>query len=235
MSIARLLFCMMLLAATAFAGKDEAVPAAANSLSPRNLVFVSPFCGYAFVNYNKKVDVLDLDGKSISNRPGDLIFPLVDLIRRSQKTIDIACYLYGTLTWEHQEILKANARGVKIRLFLDTSIKDKDNVPVVYETIEQLKEVRPRILVKVIDPEKAEKMTGIPFQTMHEKFGIFDRLHAFNGSANIEPGSNIKYTEDRFFFLDNPEMALVFQEEFDRLWDGMGQYLLPPDEGVGKK
>ena len=211
------------------------MPVPANSASPRNLVFVSPFCGYAFVNYNKKVEVLDPDGKATSTRPGDLIFPLIDLIRRSQKSIDIACYLYGTLTPEHQEILKANARGVKIRLFLDTSIKDKDNVPVVYEAIEQLKQVSPRIPVKVVDPEKAEKLTGIPFQTMHEKFGIIDGRHVFNGSANIESAANVKYTEDRFFFLDNPEMARVFQEEFDRLWDGMGQYLLPPDEGAGKK
>jgi len=196
----------------------------------RNMVFVSPFCGYAFVNYNKKVEILDPDGKGTSRRPGDLVFPLIDLIRRAEKSIDIACYLYGTLTPEHQEILKANARGVKIRLFLDASIKDKDDVPLVYNVVEQLKDVKPRIPIKIVDPKKAEKLTGIPFRTMHEKFGIVDGKNVFNGSANIEPGANVKYAEDRFFFLDNPDAAKTFQKEFDRLWDGMGEYILPPEE-----
>ncbi|MCX6357031.1 MAG: phospholipase D family protein [Candidatus Aureabacteria bacterium] len=197
--------------------------------SPRNLVFVSPFCGYAFTNYNKKTEVLDPNRKTVSTRPGDLSFPLIDLIRRSEKTIDIACYLHGAMTPEHDEIVKASQRGVRVRLLLDPSIRDKDNVPVINEVVEQLKTVTPRIPVKIIDPARAEKSTGIAFQTMHEKFGIIDGRHVFNGSANIEANANVKYTEDRFFFLDNPAMVKAFQAEFDRLWDGMGQYLLPPD------
>lgn len=196
--------------------------------SPRNMVFASPFCGYSPVNYDKKVDILDTDG-TISRRPGDLSFPLLDLIRRAQKSIDIACYLYSTLTPEHLEIAKASRRGVKIRLFLDTSIRDKNNAPVVSEVVEQMKESRLGIPIKVIDPAKAEKATGIAFQTMHEKFGVIDGRHVFTGSANIEPGANTKYAEDRFFFLDNPAAAKAFQQEFDRLWE-MGQYLLPPGE-----
>jgi phosphatidylserine/phosphatidylglycerophosphate/cardiolipin synthase-like enzyme len=204
------------------------------SATPRNMVFMSPFGGYSPVNYNKKAEILDPDGKGTSIRPGDLSFPLIDLIRRAQKTIDIACYLYGIYTPEHTEIANACERGVKIRLFLDPSIKDKNNVPVINEAVERIRKDRLPIAVKIIDPARAEKVTGLPFQTMHEKFGIIDGRHVFTGSANIEPGANVKYTEDRFFFLDNPEMVKSFQGEFDRLWDGMGQWVLNPDEGKNK-
>jgi phosphatidylserine/phosphatidylglycerophosphate/cardiolipin synthase-like enzyme len=195
---------------------------------PVNYVFMSPFGGYSPVNYNKKCTVLDPDGKGVSTRPGDLSFPLMDLIRRAQKTIDIACYLYGIYTPEHTEIAKAVRRGVKVRLFLDPSIKDKNNVPVIQEAIDKIHEDRLPIEAKIIDPALAEKATGLPFQTMHEKFGIIDGVHVFTGSANIEPGANVKYTEDRFFFLNNPGAAADFQAEFDRLWN-MGTWVVNPN------
>jgi phosphatidylserine/phosphatidylglycerophosphate/cardiolipin synthase-like enzyme len=198
--------------------------------SPRNVVFMSPFGGYSPVNYHKKVQILDRDRKGVSTRPGDLSFPLVDLIRRSKKTIDIACYLYGIYTPEHTEIANACERGVKVRLFLDPSIKDKHGTPIVNEVIERFREDKLPIPVKIIDPKRAEKLTGLPFKTMHEKFGIVDGKHVFTGSANIELGANVKYTEDRFFFLDNPEAVKEFQGEFDRLWDKMGQWVYNPDE-----
>lgn len=200
------------------------------SAGPRNTVFMSPFGGYSPVNYNKKVQILDPDGKGVSTRPGDLSFPFIDLIRRAKKTIDIACYLYGIYTPEHTEIANACERGVKVRLFLDPSIKDKNDVPVINEAIDRIRKDKLPIAVKIIDPARAERLTGLPFQTMHEKFGIIDGKHVVTGSANIEPGANVKYTEDRFFFPDNPEAAKAFQGEFDRLWDGMGQWAYNPDE-----
>ncbi|MEJ2744289.1 MAG: phospholipase D family protein [bacterium] len=196
--------------------------------APRNMVFMSPFGGYSPVNYNKKVKILDRDRKGVSTRPGDLSFPLVDLIRRATKTIDIACYLYGIYTPEHTEITKACERGVKVRLFLDPSIKDKHKVPIVNEVINRFREDKVPIQVKIIDPKRAEKLTGLPFRTMHEKFGVIDGKHVFTGSANIELGANVKYTEDRFFFLDNPDAVKEFQGEFDRLWNKMGKWIYNP-------
>lgn len=194
---------------------------------PGNAVFMSPFGGYSAVNYNKKVQVIDPDGKGVSTRPGDLSFPLLDLLRRATKSIDIACYLYGIYTPEHTEIEKAVRRGVRVRLFLDPSITDKNKVPVIQEAIDRMRETGLPIEAKVVDPALAEKATGLPFQTMHEKFGVIDGVHVFTGSANIEPGANVKYTEDRFFFVNNPEMVAAFQAEFDRLW-AMGKWVLPP-------
>ncbi len=199
-----------------------------------NLVYMSPFGGYSPANYNKKCLVLDPDGKGVSTRPGDLSFPLIDLLRRARKTIDIACYLYGIYTPEHTEIAKAARRGVKVRLFLDPSIKDKNGVPVIQEAIDRIVEDKLPIEAKIIDPALAEKATGLPFQTMHEKFGVIDGAHVFTGSANIEPGANVKYTEDRFFLLNNPGAVADFEAEFDRLW-GMGRWAVKPRGGAGRR
>ena len=224
------LLIFTLSAVVAAASHTPTSPMTSGASTPRNTVFMSPLGGYSPVNYNKKVQVLDPDGKDVSTRPGDLSFPFIDLIRRSRKTIDIACYLYGIYTPEHTEIANACERGVKVRLFLDPSIKDKNDVPVINEAIDRIRKDKLPIAVKIIDPARAEKLTGLQFQTMHEKFGIIDGKHVFTGSANIEPGANVKYTEDRFFILDNPGAAKAFQEQFDRLWDGMGQWVYNPDE-----
>lgn len=197
-----------------------------------NFVFMSPFCGLSPVNYNKKVRILDPDGKGLSMRPGDLSFPLMDLINRARTKIDIACYLYGVYTGEHTAIVRAIKRGVKVRLFLDPSIKDKDGVPVINEVVEKIKADQLPIEVKIIDPALAEKATGLSFQTMHEKFGVVDGAHVFTGSANIEIGANVKYTEDRFFFHNNPRAAADYQAEFERLW-AMGQWVINPSGTAG--
>jgi phosphatidylserine/phosphatidylglycerophosphate/cardiolipin synthase-like enzyme len=170
-----------------------------------------------------------IEGDNSYTAPGDLSNPLVKLVREAKKTIDIASYIYRERSAVHDELVRAHDRGVKIRLFLDPSIKN-DNVPIILPMVDRFKESGFIVPVKMIDPVKTEKVTGLPFKTMHEKFGIIDGKHVFNGSANIDSNANYKYTEDRFFFLNNPEMVKVFQEEFDRLWNNLGQWILNPEE-----
>lgn len=187
-------------------------------LKRESRVFFSPERGYAEVNRNKKVLVWDPVKEEEVVKPGDLSWPLIDLIRRSEKSIDIVSYIFSSNTWEYRELLAANQRGVKIRLFLDTSIKDNEGNPIINPLIEELKNIKPTIETKVLDPEKIEKEIGITFRTMHEKFGILDGKYLFNGSANIESKANTLYTEDRFFFKNNPSLISAFQGEFDLLW-----------------
>lgn len=187
-------------------------------LKRESRAFFSPKRGYAEVNRNKKVLVWDpVKGEEVV-KPGDLSWPLIDLIRRSEKSIDIVSYIFSSNTWEYRELLAANQRGVKIRLFLDTSIKDDEGNPIINPLIEELKTIKPTIETKVLDPEKIEKEIGITFRTMHEKFGILDGKYLFNGSANIESKANTLYTEDRFFFKNNLSLISAFQGEFDLLW-----------------
>lgn len=187
-----------------------------------NVVYFSPFGGYAFVNYNKKIYMPTPDGKEVKPYPGDLSNPLVKMLKGAKRSIDIASYIYNKDTAEHRALLAAGHRGVKVRLFLDSLFLDPF-------LTKDLKKYKNHIYVKTLDPEKAEKLTGIPFTTMHEKFGIIDGSDVYNGSANIDINANLKYTENRFFFYNSPEMVKAFQGEFDRLWE-MGKWLFNPDE-----
>ncbi|MDD5555695.1 MAG: phospholipase D family protein [bacterium] len=192
------------------------------SVSPSNEVYMSPFGGYAFANFNKKIHLPVAGGKEVRAEAGDLSRPLVQLLKGARQTIDIAMYIHSPDTAEHRSILGAMHRGVRIRLFLDSTFLDKF-------MIRNMERYKNKIYVKALDPALAEEATGIPFSIMHEKFGIIDGRHVFNGSANIDINANLKYTENRFFFLDNPAMVKAFQEEFDALWE-MGNWLYNPDE-----
>jgi phosphatidylserine/phosphatidylglycerophosphate/cardiolipin synthase-like enzyme len=187
-------------------------------------VFFGPTGGLAPRNFNKKITLLQPDLENENPAAGNMSTPLVDMIRRAKKTIDIASYILNNRSDEYYELLKANQRGVKIRIFLDESIKDfVTEKPIIDPMIEDLSRERPVIEVKVLDSEKTIQLTGIPFQTMHEKFGIFDGRACYNGSANISPLATLLYHENRFFFWNCPSAIKAFQEEFGRLWE-MGRW-----------
>lgn len=189
---------------------------------PRNRVFLAPCGGYAFENFSKKVKMHNPSNSEISIAEGDLSNPTVNLIKNAKERIDIASYIFNKDTPTFKSLISATYRGVKVRLFLDSLFLDKF-------MIENFKKYGSPIAVKTLDPEKAETMTGIPFSTMHEKFGIIDGIHVFNGSSNISVNANSKYAESRFFFENNPTMVEAFQSEFDRLWK-MGKWLYNPEE-----
>ncbi len=226
MKIAAFILFIALLSFPVFAG--EPAPHC------RTEVFFGPTGGLAPQNYNKKIMLLQPDLTSEKEASGNMSNPLVDMIRRAKKTIDIASYILDNRSDEYFELLAANRRGVKIRLFLDESIADfVTEQPIIDPMIEDLAKERPMIEVKVLDPEKAEKLTGIPFKTMHEKFGIFDGADCYNGSANISRLATLIYHENRFFFWNCPEVVKAFQEEFERLW-AMGRWRIGPPPGEGK-
>jgi len=204
------------------------VAAASEGEACRKGVFFGPTGGLAPRNYNKKVVLLQPDLVSENTASGNMDNPLIDLIRRSEKTIDIASYILDNRSDIYYELLKANRRGVKIRIFLDESIRDFiTDRPIIYPMIEELQKIRPLIEVKVLDPARAEEVTGIAFKTMHEKFGIFDGRGCYNGSANISRLATLVYHENRFFFWDCPAVVKAFQGEFDRLWK-MGRWRIGP-------
>jgi phosphatidylserine/phosphatidylglycerophosphate/cardiolipin synthase-like enzyme len=193
-------------------------------------VFFGPTGGIAPQNFNKKVALLQPDLKNEKAVAGNMSNPLTDMIRRAKKTIDIASYILDNRSVEYDELLNANQRGVKIRIFLDESIKDfVTEKPIIDPMVEELAREIPVIEVKVLDPEKTERMTGIPFKTMHEKFGIFDGTDCYNGSANISPLATLLYHENRFFFWNCPDAVKAFQEEFDLLWE-MGRWRIGGDK-----
>ncbi len=200
----------------------EKKPAQQEIVSPTHMVYLAPFGGYAFANYSKQVEMTIPSTGGTRIDSGDLSNPLIDLINNAEETIDIASYIFRRQSPAYTKIIAATYRGVKIRLILDSLFLDK-------YMIKNMERYNSPIAAKTLDPEKAEKLTGIPFKTMHEKFGIIDGKHVFNGSSNISIEANLKYAESRFFFLNDPKMVKAFQEEFDRLW-AMGKWLYNPEE-----
>ena len=200
----------------------EEKPAQQEIAAPKHMVYLAPFGGYAFANYSKQVEMAIRGTDKTRIDSGDLSNPLVDLINNAEKSIDIASYIFKRKSPAYTKIIAATYRGVKIRLILDSLFLDN-------YMIKNMERYKSPIAAKTLDPEKAEKITGIPFKTMHEKFGIIDGKHVFNGSSNISVEANLKYAESRFFFLDDPKMVKEFQAEFDRLW-AMGKWLYNPEE-----
>ncbi len=196
-------------------------------VAPTHMLYLAPFGGYAFANYSKQIEMTIPSTGGTRIDSGDLSNPLIDLINNAEETIDIASYIFRRKSPAYTKIIAATYRGVKIRLILDSLFLDE-------YMIKNMERYNSPIAAKTLDPELAEKLTGIPFKTMHEKFGIIDGKHVFNGSSNISIEANLKYAESRFFFLDDPEMVKVFQAEFDRLW-AMGKWLYNPEEHKKKE
>lgn len=144
---------------------------------------------------------------------GDVANPTVDLFRRAETEIDVAMYGLSLSTPEGQALLEAAARGVQVKVYLDVSERDPDGNPYTASVIRTLIDT-PNVEVRV--PKYSSKM-------MHEKFGIVDGVHAFDGSANVSRKARDVYTEDRFFFLGSPDVVAQLQVEWDRLWNDLGK------------
>jgi phosphatidylserine/phosphatidylglycerophosphate/cardiolipin synthase-like enzyme len=54
---------------------------------------------------------------------------------------------------------------------------------------------------------------------MHNKFWIFDRQIVWTGSTNITK-SGIYTQNNNVLVIDSPELANIYEREFDEMWDG---------------
>ncbi len=145
--------------------------------------------------------------------PGDVATPVVDLFRRAEHEIDLAMYGMSLSTDEGAALLAAAARGVQVKVYLDVSERDPEGNPYTETVIRALLDTD-NVEVKV--PKYSSKM-------MHEKFGLVDGVHAFDGSANVSRKARDTYTEDRFIFMNSPDVVQQFQDEWNRLWNTLSK------------
>jgi hypothetical protein len=143
--------------------------------------------------------------------PGNVAAPVVDLFRRAESEICVA--MYGMSPDEGAALVAAANRGVRVKVYLDVSERDPDGNPYTETVIRSLLQT-PNVEVRV--PKYSSKM-------MHEKFGLIDGLHVFDGSANVSRKAKDVYTEDRFVFLASPGVVAQFQDEWNRLWGQLGK------------
>ncbi len=155
-----------------------------------------PPSGYASVRYFKgqKYPAATFSPK------GATTYRLVDLIKASQSTIDIAMFAF-TSKPVAEALVEAENRGVAVRFLLDKS--------------EASYSVGKTLLDAGI---KVKILSGISGNgVMHDKFGIFDGQMLETGSYNYTNGAAFSNFENAVYETD-PKTIAAFQSDFDALY-----------------
>ena len=188
-----------------------------NASAMLDRVFFSPKFsdgfGWATTSRAQQAFVKQKTSDTVDWTEGDVASPVVDLFRRAEHEIDLAMYGFALSTDEGQALLDAAARGVAVKVYLDVSERDPNGNPYTAGVIQTLVNT-PNVEVRV--PKYSSK-------TMHEKFGIVDGLHVFDGSSNVSQKARDVYTEDRFVLTGSPAAAAQFGDEWNRLWNRLGK------------
>jgi len=124
---------------------------------------------------------------------------LMDLCHQARNTIDICVFTISDNKLS-SAILKAAARGVKIRI-----ITDNDKSGDLGSDVDYLREKGIPIV-----------MDTSPYH-MHHKFAMFDSEWLANGSFNWTRSAT-KNNEENIVVNNERELLAVFQEKFNELW-----------------
>jgi phosphatidylserine/phosphatidylglycerophosphate/cardiolipin synthase-like enzyme len=127
--------------------------------------------------------------------------PLVALIDKATATLDVAIYSL-TLVDVTDAILRAKARGVAVRVVIDTS--------------QMSQPAETALLRKLADagvPIKRNGHSGI----MHMKVTIVDDTWFETGSFNYSDGATAKNDENMLIW-SCPRNALIYKQKFEQMW-----------------
>ena len=133
---------------------------------------------------------------SLSDNPQKEI---IKNINRAQASINIAMYIF-TDREIALPLVKAQERGVKVRLYLD-----KDQVDYQYS--------QSRFLVQKGIKTRVSSNKYI----MHNKFAIIDNRLLLTGSYNWTFSANNR-NDENLMVIDDPELIEIFQNQFINLW-----------------
>lgn len=127
---------------------------------------------------------------------------IVENIQNSKKTIDIAVYAINNDKIVNA-LIEANKKSdIKIRILSDSiqAAGKSSKIPQLYKS---------GLNIKIHSVNKI----------MHNKFAIFDKDHAVNGSYNWTNPASVANNENCVFF-DAKEDNIIkkYDEEFERLW-----------------
>lgn len=126
--------------------------------------------------------------------------PIVNLYDKAQSYIHLAIY---SLTKDEfaQALIAAHQRGVEVKVIMD----------------------RRQAGNRSADDEKLEK-AGIPVLRnsgvafMHNKFCVIDGRYLYTGSYNHTDNATLR-NDENYIIIDDPPAALLYEEEFQKLWD----------------
>ena len=207
-SFRRLALALVALAVTACGQTPNLVaPLAASDAMPEIeelLASGSPAAFRADFNNTYK-ERIDLNEPIARRDPRNTDKALIKLIRGSKKSIDGAFYDIGD-PGVTKELIKAQKRGVKVRLVTDTdNIVEKDDPTKPRQTIADLKAAD----VDVVD----DKRSGI----MHHKFMVVDDQIVWTGSTNLTTTSLYAHNNNALTIKSKP-LADAYGEEFTRMF-----------------
>ena len=124
---------------------------------------------------------------------------IIELINKAQKYVYVPVFVVTHKNF-NDALIKAQARGVDVRLIVDaTSASSK------YSSVKRLRENK----IKV----KAENRAG----KMHMKSIIIDDKYVIIGSMNFTK-SGEKYNDENVLIIENPNLAKAFKNNFLYFW-----------------
>jgi len=144
------------------------------------------------------------------NNPDDLSgsIPeiLIDYINQAQTSIHIAAFEFD-LTPVADALIAAHQRGVDVRWVTD----DEHGL--------EADEDPGRGQFAMLENAGIEVRSDDRGALMHDKFWIFDGKTVWTGSDNITVSANFKQNNN-VIVLHSPEIAAMFEREFQEMWNG---------------
>ena len=127
---------------------------------------------------------------------------VLNQINKSNSSIDIALYGWDDNPVIYNALVRAKARGVKIRIVYDTSSNSY------YPKLSNF--------VKIAN----ENSTDSPKILMHNKFMIFDNSSIITGSMNFAKTGFSGFNSNCIFFINSKEIANIYEKEFNQMLQG---------------
>ena len=143
---------------------------------------------------------------------------VVDLINKTNETLDIAIYGWNNNPEIIRALDAAIARNVKIRLIYDKS-NDKNYYP---ETED---------FVKFIENVRSDEIIGhnnLTSMLMHNKFVISDKKTVLTGSMNFTNTDLSGFNSNNIVIIESEELAYDYTEEFEQMYNGRFHSLKTP-------
>ena len=154
-------------------------------------------------------EVYFTDPRSVNNPEdwqGSIEGRLIDQIDAAQESIHIASFEFD-LTPVAEALIAAKQRGVDVRWVTDNENGIEADTEPGHGQFKMLQDAG-------IDV-RADTRSAL----MHNKFWVFDGETAWTGSTNITE-SGIFQQNNNTIMIHSPEVAAIFEREFEEMWDG---------------
>lgn len=137
---------------------------------------------------------------------------LVNLIKNSTSTIDIAMYGWANIPKVVEALEDAQRRGVVIRIVYDTTSSNKANYyPETTSFVEKYENIRSDSI------EGSSKLTNM---LMHNKFFVFDNRKVYTGSMNFSTTGLSGFNHNNVIVINSSKIASLYTAEFNQMFDG---------------